>query len=118
MGNDWDLLRSTILTVLAVTTTIAAGGIGLMFGSLRTLRDTANDLRDRVADLEKERTEDKAANAELTNENKWLKTSLTGKVEWTVVTDLLAEQDRKQTEHWAIEEQLLHQILTAIREAA
>jgi len=115
--DDWGLLRSVLLGVMSVTTIIATAGVGLMFGSLKTLRDTANDLRARVGDLEKERGEDKAENAQLAEENKWLRTALTGKVDWGAVTDLLAGHDRKAELHWQKDEALLNEILTAIREA-
>jgi regulator of replication initiation timing len=111
-------LGPILTAVLSVTAIIATALVGLMFGSLRTLRDTANDLRARVGDLEKERAEDKAENAELASENKWLRTTVTGKVEWTVVTDQIAEHHREARQHWQADEALLREILTTLREAS
>lgn len=114
--DDWGMVRSIVLTVLAITTTIATAGVGLMFGSLRTLRDTANDLRARVADLEKERAEDKAENAELSSENRILKTMVTGKVEWVALTDQLEDHHRQTMIWWRKADDTMAAILTEVKD--
>lgn len=111
---DWDLIKSVVTAVLAIATIIATALVGLMFGSLRTLRDTANDLRARVGDLEKERSDDKAQNAELNAENRILKSMVTGKVEWTAVTDQLEEHHRQSLGFWAEVKALLGRIEEAM----
>lgn len=97
---DFDSTKSVILSVMTVATILATAGVGLMFGSLRTLRDTANDLRNRVGDLEKERIEDKGALAESRSENVLLKSMVTGKVEWVALTDQLEEHHRQALAYW------------------
>lgn len=111
---DWSLLRTIIVGVLSVTTIIATAGVGLMFGSLRTLRDTSNDLRARVSDLEKERAEDKAENAELAGENKLLKSMMTGKVEWVALTDQLEHHHKQALVWWEKADGRLVAIQTAV----
>jgi len=111
---DFDAVKSVILSVMTVATIIATAGVGLMFGSLRTLRDTANDLRSRVTDLEKERAEDKGANAELKAENKLLTSMVQGKVEWVALTDLLEEHHRQAIVKWDLTDKHLTVIEKAI----
>lgn len=113
--DDWGLIRSIVLTVFGVTTVIATAGLGLMFGSLRTLRDTANDLRLRVGDLEKERAEDKAEKAELLTENRLLKTMVTGKVEWVALTDQLEDHHKQAVVWWRQADETMTAILTEVR---
>ena len=48
---DWDLLGRIVTGVLSVTTIIATALVGVLFGSLKTFRDTAADLRSRVGIL-------------------------------------------------------------------
>lgn len=121
--DDWGLVRSIILTVLALTTTIATAGVGLMFGSLRTLRDTANDLRARVGDLEQERANDKeekaalaSALAEQTSENHLLKTMVMGKVEWVALTDQVGDLHKQTLVWWRKADETMAAILTEVRE--
>lgn len=97
---DWEATKSITLSVMTVATIIATAGVGLMLGSLKGLRDTAADLRGRVGDLEKERAEDKADNAELKAENKLLTGMVQGKVEWVALTDLLEEHHRQAIVKW------------------
>jgi hypothetical protein len=115
--SDWSSIQPVLAGVLFVTTAIATAGVGLMFGSLKTLRDTAEDLRNRVADLERERAEDKAAAAEMSSENALLRAMVTGKVEWVALTDQLEQHHREAIGHWTRTEATMSQILTAFREA-
>lgn len=112
---DWDLLGRIVTGVLSVTTIIATALVGVLFGSLKTLRDTANDLRSRVSDLEKERTEDRAEIAEAQSENKLLKAMVTGKVEWVALTDQLEEHHRQAVAWWAKTEARLTEIAAALK---
>lgn len=113
---DWDGLRVIITGVLAIASTIATALVGVLFGSVKTLRDTAGDLRTRVSDLEKERAEDKAANAELDAENKILKSMVTGKVEWVALTDQLEEHHRQALDWWTKADGHMAAIPEAIRD--
>lgn len=114
---DWDLVRSILTAVLATATIIATALVGVLFGSLKTLRDTSNDLRARVGDLEKERAEDKADLSESRSENAILKSMVTGKVEWIALTDQLEEHHRQALDWWRRADGRLEAIPEAIREA-
>lgn len=94
-------LQPILTGVLAVTTIAAAAFAGLMIGTQRTLRDSNKDLRDRVTDLEKERTEDhaKVARLEASDSEKEaqiasLTSMLQGRVEWSAISDQLTELTR------------------------
>lgn len=93
-------LGNIVVGVLSVFTIIATALVGILFGSLKTLRDTANDLRARVLDLEKERAEDKAKIAEEEAKSKILQSMVTGKVEWVALTDQLEEHHRQALGWW------------------
>jgi len=111
---DWDLIRSIFFVVFGVATTVSAALVGLLFGSLRTLRDTAGDLRERVKDLETERTKDKSEKAELHAENSLLKSMVTGKVEWVALTDQLEEHHRQALQWWKLFGERLEEISTKV----
>ena len=100
-------LSSLLTAVFGVTTIIAAGLAGLVYGGQRTLRDSNTDLRCRVNDLEKERIEDKAAIAELKTENKALASVVTGEVHWHALTELLSMHHTEARQHWEKERALL-----------
>jgi hypothetical protein len=117
-SGGWGGVQSTILAVLAVTTTITTALVGLQIGTVRTLRESNKDLRDRVSDLEKERLEDKAENGKLSSENQLLKAMVTGKVEWIAVTDQIEAHAREALDHWSSTEAKLTEILAAVRGAA
>lgn len=118
----WGSVQTAILAVLAVTTTITTALVGLQIGTVRTLRESNKDLRDRVADLEKERLEDKGEIvkrdgrlAEKDSEIKLLRAMVTGKVEWIAVTDQLEDHHREAISHWTSTEAQLDQILAKLR---
>lgn len=113
--SDWGAIHNVVLAVLAITTTITTALVGLQIGTVRTLRVSNGDLRDRVADLEKERLEDKAKNLELSGENQLLKAMVTGKVEWIAVTDQLEGHHREALSHWQATESKLDELLATRR---
>ena len=83
---DW----ATVLTgVFGVTTIIATAVAGLIWGTVKTVRDTAADLRGRVGDLEALRALDKAEIAELKTANQVLTKTVTGEVHWVALMHLL-----------------------------
>lgn len=83
---DW----ATALTgVFGVTTILATAVAGLIWGTVRTVRDAASDLRGRVGDLEAERAKDKARIAELETANVVLTKTVTGEVHWVALMHLL-----------------------------
>jgi len=117
-ASTWGGIQTAVLAVLAIIVTITTALVGLQIGTVRTLRESNRDLRDRVTDLEKERLEDKAENAELASENSLLKAMVTGKVEWIAVTDQLEGHSREAVAHWTATEARLDEILAAVRREA
>lgn len=113
-ASTWGGIQTAVLAVLAITVTITTALVGLQIGTVRTLRESNKDLRDRVTDLEKERLEDKAENAELHSENQLLKAMVTGKVEWIAVTDQLEDHHRDAMAHWSTTEARLAEILKTV----
>lgn len=104
---DFDLLGKIFTAVLTITTVAASAGVALMLGSLKTLRESNADLRDRVKDLESERIEDReklvASNAvaeQLASEKQWLTTMVQGRVDWTAIQDQLEEHHRQALAWW------------------
>ena len=96
----WGTVQTVVLMVLAGVTTITTALVGIQIGTVRTLRDSNNDLRARVVDLERERTEDKAAIVERDAENSLLRAMVTGKVDWVALTDLLEHHHREALDWW------------------
>lgn len=110
-------LLGVLAAILAVTTAVAAGLAGLLFGTIRTLRESNQDLRDRVDDLERGRTEDRAKIAELRADNAALGRVVTGETYLVSLTDQLNTHQLEAREHWTRDEELLAQILTILQEA-
>lgn len=113
----WDSFQAILTGALAVATIIASALVGILFGSLKTLRDTANDLRNRVSDLEDERTRDKAEIAEEKAKSKILQSMVTGRVEWVALTDQLEEHHRQALTWWAKADGHLGDIPVAVHDA-
>lgn len=122
-ASTWGGVQDIVLAVMAIMVTITTALVGLQIGTVRTLRESNRDLRDRVADLEKERLEDRAEIverdgriAEKDSEISLLRAMVTGKVEWIAVTDQLEGHSREALTHWKATEERLDEILTALRE--
>lgn len=118
---DFDLLGKIFTAVLTITTVAASAGVALMLGSLKTLRESNADLRDRVRDLESERVEDReklvASNAvaeQLASEKQWLTTMVQGRVDWTAISDQLEEHHRQALAWWKELGGTLQSILKAL----
>lgn len=94
---DWQNVLGVAATIFALA---SAAGLGLMRGTLGNLRASNEDLRARVSDLEKDRVEKTAALAEVSSENRTLKAMVTGKVEWTAISDQLEEHHRQSLASW------------------
>jgi hypothetical protein len=95
---DWQNVLGVAATIFALA---SAAGLGLMRGTVANLRASNDDLRLRVGDLEKERSEDRASLAEVRGENALLRSMVTGKVEWVALTDQLEEHHRQALKHWS-----------------
>lgn len=109
---DWQNILGVAATIFALAT---AAGLGLMRGTLGNLRAMNDDLGKRVEFLEKDRIEKTAELAEVRSENRTLKAMVTGKVEWTAISDQLEEHHRQALGSWArIETRLetIHRDLT------
>ncbi len=100
-------LGALLTTVFGITTVIAAGLAGLVYGAQRTLRESNSDLRNRVGDLEKDRAERDAKIAELTALYETAKQIATGEVQWQVVVDLMTAHQKDAKAHWTQELELL-----------
>lgn len=107
-----------LTAVFGVAALIGGGLAGLLYGGLRTLRDSNKDLRDRVADLEKDRAEEKTAKAELTTEVRFLRSALAGKPEWIALTDQMEEHHKASLAAWAMLAEQISELTTAVREAS
>lgn len=95
---DWQSFLGTAATIVALG---SFAGLGLMRGTLSNLRESNTDLRSRVADLEKDRAEDRAELAEVKGENRLLKSMMTGRVEWSAIGDQLEDHHRQALVQWA-----------------
>ena len=100
-------LGPLLTTVFGVTTLIAAGLAGLVYGAQRTLRDSNGDLRARVAELEKDRAERDAKIAELKALYDTARQIATGEVQWEVLVDLQTEHQKEAKTHWKKELEML-----------
>jgi hypothetical protein len=94
---DWQNILGVAATIFALA---SAAGLGLMRGTLNNLRDSNGDLRARVGDLEKQRSEDHARIAEVESENKLLNAMVTGRVEWVAISDQVEEHHRQSLASW------------------
>lgn len=88
---DWQNVLGVAATIFALA---SAAGLGLMRGTLGNLRSSNEDLRNRVTDLERDRADDRAKLAEVESENKVLKAMVTGKVEWTAISNQIEDVHR------------------------
>ena len=104
---DWQNILGAAATMLVLA---SATGLGLMRGSLGNLRASNDDLRDRVSDLEKDRVEKTAELADVRSENRTLKAMVTGKVEWTAISDQLEEHHRRSLAAWKRTDAILNAI--------
>lgn len=105
-------LQPIIMGVLAVVSIVASALVGVLTGSMKTLRETVGDRGIRISDLEgqvaREKTEraetasrTAAELAEARSENRVLKSMVTNKVEIVALSDLLDEHHRLATIQWA-----------------
>lgn len=110
-----DSLSGVLSVVLGITTVVAGGLVGLQIGSVRTLRSSNGDLRERVADLEKGRADDRAKNARLTADLDALGRVVTGETHLVALTHQLDDHHTEARTHWLRDETVLEQILEAIK---
>lgn len=97
---DFSGFQPILTGVLFVATTIATAVVGVLFGTNKTLRDTANDRGVRITDLEAQVIRTKADLAERNSEVSILKSMVTGKVELIALGDQLDEHHRQAVVHW------------------
>lgn len=116
-------ILAVLTAALGIATAVASGLLGLQLGTMRTLRETNGDLRDRVSDLEKTRTEDRAQIAELTSDKAALARVVTGEAHMVAFGDQLThfghtleQHDRAAKSHWEVDEALLGEIRDELRE--
>jgi len=110
---------STVLTgVFGITTIIATAVAGLVWGTVKTVRDTASDLRGRVGDLEAGRYLDKARIAELETANEVLTKTVTGEVHWVALMHLLKMHHEESSADMKRAIDLLIRVLNALNPGA
>lgn len=92
----------SILSVVFPILTIVAGGVAILaYGSNKVLRDTADDLRKRIEDLEVERDTVRAKADAATAELKVWQKAVTGEVQLTAILDLLGDHHKEAVAEWA-----------------
>jgi hypothetical protein len=93
---------STIVGVIFPILTIVAGGVAILaYGSNKVLRETADDLRKRVSDLEHEREVDRQKIASQDAELKVWQRAVTGEVQLAAILDLLGDHHKEAVAEWA-----------------
>jgi len=108
---------STVLTgIFGVTTILATAVAGLVWGTVKTLRDTAADLRGRVGDLEAARYLDKSRIAELETANGVLTKTVTGEVHWVALMHLLKLHHEESSTDMKRAIDLLIRVLNALNQ--
>jgi hypothetical protein len=109
-------LSQALTGIFGITTILATAVAGLVWGTVKTVRDTASDLRGRVGDLETERAKDKALIAELRTENTVLTKTVTGEVHWVALTALLTLHHKESGERLEKVLAILDQVLSILNQ--
>jgi hypothetical protein len=94
---DWQNIVGIAGFIIAVG---SISGIGLMRDRLSVLKDSNEDLRARDNDRGKELADIRTELAEVQAENRLLKAMVTGRVEWTAISDQLEEHHRQSLAAW------------------
>ena len=110
---DWGTILPATLTVVLVVT---AGLLGLQQGTVRTLRDSNQDLRNRRDDLEKENLGLETRVSKLAAENDVLKSIVTGEVHWAALNDQLEEHHKQAVDYWDRTGHLLRKIIEVLED--
>jgi hypothetical protein len=100
--------------VLGVIALVSSGIASLLLGSLKTLRESNADLRDRVGDLEKENNRNIAEIVLLKNDRDALARVVRGDDR---LEEMVSKQDEHHVaalEHWKTEESLLRMVVQQI----
>lgn len=96
--------------ILGALTLVISGVAALMLGTLKTLRDSNRDLRDRVTDLEAKTAAQAAAIVVLTNDRDALGRQVRGDDALATITEKLDDHHREAKVHWRRDEELLADI--------
>ena len=106
-----DVSGGILTTILTVATIIACAVTGLTVGTVRTLRDSNNDLRGRVKDLEDNRAADQALIATQKADLDALGRVVTGEVHWKAqseqllsLTTQVVQLQQEARQHWTTEQ--------------
>lgn len=115
----WTLTGSFtgIVSIIFPILTIIAGGIAILaYGSNKVLRDTAEDLRKRVVDLELDRDALQVrANSQAAELSVWKK-AVTGEVQLTAILDLLSDHHKEAVREWAKNRVIQGDLITAMHQ--
>lgn len=102
-----DTLPAVVGTVAAALTLIAGGIAGVHYGIGRTLRDANKDLRDslndqeqRIAVLERDLAEEKAAHAATRSDLDAVRRTVTGEVHWEAISTQLDAHHKAARAAW------------------
>jgi hypothetical protein len=95
---DWQNILGIAALIVAVG---SVSLVGLMRERLANQGASIEEFRGRVGDLERERVTLRADLSEVQSENRVLKAMVTGKVEWTAISDQLEEHHRQAIVQWA-----------------
>lgn len=115
-------LGGTLSTALALVSVATLAGLGLMRGSLTSLRETVADLRGEVADKDRhladkdQRIEllDRRC-TELQHDLDALGRVVTGEVHWKAIATVLDQHHQEAREHWRTDESLLTSLRDEVR---
>lgn len=106
---------SEMVGIIFPILTIIAGGIAILaYGANKVLRDTANDLRLRVNDLEKDRAIDRKVIATQAAELRVWQQAVTGEVQLTAIKDLLDQHHSEAVAQWKKNDRTLDRCADAL----
>lgn len=107
-------LNSLVTLILGAGAVAVAVVAGLSFGSRKALRESNQDLRDRISDLEKKATNQTAEIAELQSSNKLLNSMVTGEIHWKALAEAQDQFIRDAHKHWGDEHESLTNVVSAL----
>lgn len=106
-----------VLSAAAVIVSLASfAGLGLQRGVVTSLREQLGDARDQIKDLKEKNSDNQKVMAEQAHAIATLQRTVTGEVQWTVISGILDDHHRSATEHWSQEIALLTEIKNGVKQ--
>lgn len=115
---DLTALGSTVQTVFAVVAFIAAAYAAIQYASLKTLRDSNEDLRNRDRDRAAQIAELQAKVLELEALNTALGAAVRGDAYLTALSDDLTDHHKEAMQHWDDIRKQMVQVMGALERIA